>query len=145
MRLVITTPTVRVVDADDVVHIRARDASGAFGILRGHTDFVTALEVSVLRWRNAAGDERVAVVRGGVLRVIDGDRVEVASREVVSGDDLSELESSVLDRLRAEERAEGAARSAQRRLEASAVRLLYHHLHPEVAVRLTTTRGEGQS
>jgi len=138
VRLVITTPTDKVVDERDVVHVRGRDDSGAFGIARGHVDFVTALDVSIVHWRIADGTERVAAVRGGVLRVTRGDHIEIASREVVAGASLTELETSVLERLYREEAAEGEARAAQRRLEANAVRLLYHHLHPELVARLST-------
>ncbi len=45
MRLTVTTPLEMVVDARDVAHIRAEDSSGAFGILTGHADYITALEV----------------------------------------------------------------------------------------------------
>ena len=88
MKLVVSTPLEIVVEDDDVAHVRAEDASGAFGILRGHADFLTALSVSVLSWRDLRGRERHVALRGGVLEVRDGERVEVASREAVAGDDL---------------------------------------------------------
>ena len=50
MRLTITTPLAIVVEADDVAHLRAEDETGAFGILPGHADFLTALAVSVASW-----------------------------------------------------------------------------------------------
>ena len=36
MKLRITTPTAVVAEFDDVLHLRAEDASGAFGILPRH-------------------------------------------------------------------------------------------------------------
>jgi alternate F1F0 ATPase F1 subunit epsilon len=55
MRLLITTPTTVVVDETDVAAVRAEDESGSFGVLAGHTDFLTALVVSVVCWRRADG------------------------------------------------------------------------------------------
>ena len=57
MKLTVTTPLAIVVEADDVVHLRAEDETGAFGILPGHADFLTALAVSVVSWRDASGTE----------------------------------------------------------------------------------------
>ena len=43
IQLTITTPTSVAVKADGIAHVRAEDETGAFGILPGHADFVTAL------------------------------------------------------------------------------------------------------
>ncbi len=53
MKLLITTPTAVVINAQDVAAVRAEDESGSFGILNGHADFLTALTVSVVSWHNA--------------------------------------------------------------------------------------------
>ena len=58
MKLRIVTPLSVVVDEDGVQALRAEDASGGFGILRGHADF---LPVSRYRWSHGdAGTERNA-------------------------------------------------------------------------------------
>ena len=49
MKLSVATPLALVVEADDVRHLRAEDDTGAFGILPGHADFLTALAVSEAR------------------------------------------------------------------------------------------------
>ena len=67
IQLTITTPTAVAVQADGVAHVRAEDETGAFGILPGHADFVTALTPSVVSWRDADGREGHCAVRGGVL------------------------------------------------------------------------------
>ncbi len=79
MKLTVTTPLAIVVDADDVAHLRAEDATGAFGILTGHADFLTALTVSVATWRDGAGKEHHVAVRGGMLEVLGGDTIAVAT------------------------------------------------------------------
>ena len=58
MKLTVTTPLAIVLDVEDVAHLRAEDETGAFGILPAHADFLTALAVSVVTWRDAKGVER---------------------------------------------------------------------------------------
>ncbi len=72
MKLNVSTPLAIVVDADDLVYLRAEDETGAFGILPGHADFLTALAVSVMTWRDRTGVEHYIAVRGGILEVRGG-------------------------------------------------------------------------
>ncbi len=73
MKLTVTTPLAIITKADNVVHVRAEDDTGAFGILRGHADFLTALAISVLSWRDEGGAEHHIAVRGGMLAVSGGE------------------------------------------------------------------------
>ncbi len=68
MKLTVVTPQAVVVD-ENVSSIRAEDASGSFGILDRHADMLTALEVSVLIYRDRGGREQFVAVRGGLLTV----------------------------------------------------------------------------
>ncbi len=135
MRLRITTPGGLVVDATDVRHVRAEDATGAFGIQPGHTELVTTLAVSVLTWRDERGQERHAAVRGGVFRVRDGRQVDVATREAVVSDQLDALSHAVLSRLRQAADAEANARTRAAQLHASVVRYLYRYVRGERGAR----------
>jgi F-type H+-transporting ATPase subunit epsilon len=128
MRLLVTTPTTVVVDADDVQHVRAEDATGAFGILPGHADFITVLAVSVITWRNSADQVHHVAVRGGVLTVRDGSLVEVATRDAVGEDTLGELDEAVLARFRQEVVAETEARVSAARLQIATMRQLQRYL-----------------
>lgn len=130
MRLLVTTPMAVVVDAPDVRHVRAEDATGAFGLLRRHADFLTVLAVSVITWQDAAGHESHVAVRGGVLAVRAGD-VSVATREAIASDSLAELEPAVLERFRQDYEAEEIARSATARLETAVIRQICRYLRPE--------------
>lgn len=127
MRLVITTPAVVLVDRNDVRHVRAEDRTGAFGIEPGHAEFITALEVSVLTWRDAAGEEQHVAVRGGILTVC-GDTVEVASRQAVGEDTLERLGRAVLERFREEAREEEQEWLSTARLHIAMVRQLQRYL-----------------
>ena len=131
MRLLVTTPLATVVETQDAAHVRAEDPSGAFGILPGHADFLTALTVSVLTWRETSGREHHIALRGGALSVRDGSGVQVATPEAVAGDDLHQLESEVLVRFRRELEAERAAHTEAQRLHLAAIRQIMRLLRPE--------------
>jgi F-type H+-transporting ATPase subunit epsilon len=122
MHLLISTPIAVVADYDDVISVRAEDASGSFGILDGHADLLTALELSVVAWRNSVGQQRYCAVRRGVLSVRGGRQVAIATRQAQLSDDLDQLEHAVIDRLQAEADAERAERVSTLRLHTQAIR-----------------------
>jgi F-type H+-transporting ATPase subunit epsilon len=137
VKLRITTPTAVVAELDDVLHLRAEDASGAFGILPRHADFLTVLETSVVSWRRAGGVIGHCAVRGGVLTVQGGERIAIATRDAVPGDDLVKLEADVLATFRAKAAEEQSARADSARLQLAAVRRMFDYLRPERAQRST--------
>lgn len=130
MRVTVTTPLQIVVDADNVAHLRAEDETGAFGILRGHADFLTALAISVVSWRNGAGAEHHVAVHGGMLEVRGGATIAIVTREAVPGDDLHRLEVEVLTRFRRQLAEEQAARTDAQRLYLAAIRQICRFLRP---------------
>ena len=130
MRLIVVTPTEIALYEKGVRHVRAEDSTGAFGIERGHVDFLTTLAVCVVRWRDGRFKEHYIAVRGGVLRVRGGESVEIATREAVAGDDLGRLRSEVLSTMRGELDAERTARSGVLRMEHAAIRQIYRYLRP---------------
>lgn len=131
MRFVITEPTRMIVDFDDVVSVRAEDASGSFGILPGHADLITVLTPSVVAWRQADGRPGWCAVRRGVLAVNNGREVTIATRQAQLGDDLAALEHAVLDRFRADLDAERRARVVATRLHTAAIRQIIRALRQD--------------
>lgn len=131
MKLTVTTPLAIVVDADNVTHLRAEDETGAFGILPGHADFLTALIVSVASWRDDRGAEHHVAVRGGMLEVRGGKAIAIASPEAVTGDDLRQLESEVLARFHRQVVGEQDAHSDAQRLYLAAIRQIVRFLRAE--------------
>ncbi|MBY8826540.1 F0F1 ATP synthase subunit epsilon [Hephaestia mangrovi] len=121
MKLRITDPLQIVVDRD-VASVRAEDASGSFGILPGHADFLTALDISVVSWRDAVGTPGYCAVRNGILRVSGGDSVAIATREAHAGDDLDQLEAVVLAGYRRHVETERSERAAAAKLRMQAIR-----------------------
>jgi F-type H+-transporting ATPase subunit epsilon len=131
MHLMITEPTQVVVDRDDVVSVRAEDASGSFGILTGHADLITALTPSVVAWRQEDGTQGWCAVRRGVLSVRAGHEVAIATRQAQCGDDLASLEQAVAARFRTEQDADRQARVAATRLHTAAIREIIRALRPD--------------
>mgnify|MGYP006297422109 CR=1 FL=1 len=130
MKLAVSTPQGLAVSEEAVVSLRAEDASGTFGILARHADFVTVLSVSVLSWVREDGSRGYCAVRGGVLTVSGGERIDVATQEAVRGDELSQLELEVAGRLRAADEQAREARTDARRLHLAAVESLIRYARP---------------
>jgi F-type H+-transporting ATPase subunit epsilon len=130
VKLTIAVPTALVAEVEQVVHLRAEDASGAFGILPRHADFLTVLAISVVSWRHAGETERHCAVRGGILMVSGGERIAIATREAVLSDDLVRLESEVLEAFRRKADEEEAARAGSARLQLTAMRRILDYLRP---------------
>ncbi len=128
LSLRVTTPMAIVLDETGIASLRAEDASGDFGILPGHADFLTAIDAGVLRWRRAGGDWRFCALRGGIFRVTGGARVEIACREAVPGDDLAELQARVAEAHAAQLDAARQTRSEGTKLHARAIRHLMRQL-----------------
>jgi len=131
MILTITTPLAIVVDTTDVSHLRAEDETGAFGILPGHADFLTALSISVATWRDRTGIEHHAALRGGMFQVLNGDTITIATREAIVSDDLAHLQTKVLAAFRHETEAEKSARTDAQRLYLAAIRQISRFLKSE--------------
>ena len=130
MKLRIVTPLDVVVDQGGVTAVRAEDATGSFGILSGHADFLTSLAITVVRWTGGDGRRRYCAVRGGVLSIAAGHDISVATREAVAGDDLATLDQTVLARFRADLETERAEKFESTRLQLSAIRQIVSHLRP---------------
>ena len=128
LHLTLTTPLRILLQEDDIVSLRAEDASGDFGILPGHADFLTVIDAGVMRWRDHTGVWRYCAVRGGIFTVTGGREVRVACREGILSDDLPSLQARV-----AAARAEALDETRRTRtqgtqLHARAIRRLMHEL-----------------
>ncbi len=141
MKLTVSTPLAIVTEADDVAHLRAEDETGAFGILAGHADFLTALAISVVSWRDRRGGEHHIAVRGGMLEVRGGTAITIATREAVAADDLHRLQTEVLATFHRRNEAELAARTDAQRLYLAAIHQIYSFLRSERAPSLPRLRG----
>jgi F-type H+-transporting ATPase subunit epsilon len=128
VRLRITTPLSVIVDEDGILSLRAEDATGSFGILPHHADFLTSLAISIVSWQSGDEKRHYCAVRGGVLSVDAGRDIAVATREAVAGDDPGTLDQTVLGRFRADIETERTERVESTRLQLNAIRQIVSHL-----------------
>lgn len=131
MRLRIITPLAVVIEEEGVLALGAEDASGSFGILPRHADFLTSLTISVVGWKRADATRRFCAVRYGVLTVTGGQEISIATREAILGDDLATLDRTVLARFRADIEAERTEHVESTRLQLNAIRQIMRHLRPD--------------
>ena len=128
MRLRITTPLSMITDEDGVLSMRGEDATGSFGILPRHADFLTSLAISVVSWQAGDGTLRYCAVRRGVLSVLGGRYIAIATHEAVLGDDLAHLDQTVLARFRADLEIERTEHVESTRLQLNAIRRIVSQL-----------------
>jgi len=131
VKLLVTTPTAVIVDVDDATYVRGESETGSFGVLPRHADLLTVLTPSVLTWRDGAGREHYVAVRGGVLTIAGGERVRVATREAIAGDDLGQLETAVVAGFREAMRTEAESHGGAARMQLIAQRLIFRYLRSE--------------
>lgn len=77
-----------------VLHVRLKDRTGFFGIMKGHTDFLTVIEPSLCYYTDADKEESFLAVDGGILGIRE-DLVSLTSREVYESADAGELASII--------------------------------------------------
>jgi F-type H+-transporting ATPase subunit epsilon len=135
MKLRIVTPLSVVVDEDRVLAMRAEDASGSFGILQGHADFLTSLAISVVSWKSKDAVAHYCAVRRGVLSVTNGRNIVIATREAVTGDDLATLDKIVLARFEADQESERSSYIGGVALQLNAIRQIVGRLQSDRADR----------
>jgi F-type H+-transporting ATPase subunit epsilon len=130
MKLRIVTPLDVAVDEDGVTALRAEDATGGFGILPGHADFLTSLVTGVVRWTAQDGVRKYCAVRRGQLSVTGGSMIDITTREAVTGSDLAGLQQQVVARFEAARQSEQAEKVSSTQLELNAIRHIVNRLRP---------------
>src|SRR5210317_253504 len=115
VKLEIVTPDKAVVD-EEVKIIMAPGSLGEFGVLIGHTPFLTTLKTGIVRYTDAQGTERYVFVNGGFAEALP-DKVTVLADSAERREDID------LDRAKAaQERAEKRLEEARTREEINADR-----------------------
>jgi len=69
IKLEVVTPEKAVVDEDAQIVV-APGTLGEFGVLKGHTTFLTTLKVGAVRYTDANGQERFVFVSGGFAEAL---------------------------------------------------------------------------
>jgi F-type H+-transporting ATPase subunit epsilon len=102
IRLEIVTPE-KIVVSEDAQIVMAPGVLGEFGVLIGHTPFLTALKAGAVRYTEAQGSEHMVFVSGGFAEALP-DRVTVLAESAERRRDIDI------------ERARAALERAQKRL-----------------------------
>ena len=109
IRLEVVTPEKSVVSEDAQI-IMAPGSEGEFGVLDGHTPFLTTLKVGMLRYTDASGNEKAVFVSGGFAEALP-DRVTILAEaaERRKDIDMTRVEAAIA---RAEEHLRRASADA---------------------------------
>jgi F-type H+-transporting ATPase subunit epsilon len=119
IRLEVVTPQKEVVKEEAQIVV-APGMLGEFGVLIGHTPFMTSLNVGTIRYTDAQGQEHNVFVSGGFAEALP-DKVTVLAESAEKSQDID------IDRARA------AMERAQKRLEDKAADIDY--LRAEMALK----------
>lgn len=101
IRLEVVTPE-RYVVSEEAQIVMAPGSLGEFGVLSGHTPFMTSLNTGVIRFEDASGKECFVFVSGGFAEALP-DRVTVLADSAERRRDI-DVERAKAAQARAEER-----------------------------------------
>ena len=129
--LEVVTPQKAVVSEEAQIVV-APGSEGEFGVLRGHTTFLTSLKVGTLRYKDSSGKERYLFVNGGFAEVLPNKVTLLAEsaerRSQIDVDRARKAKERAEKRLSAASadvdmvRAEAALKRALHRLDIASVR-----------------------
>lgn len=92
----------RTEEVADTLSFVGRDGSGSFGLMAGHADFMTCLEVGLARFRTRQGGWRYLALPGAVL-TFSKDRLTLSTRHYLIDEDYHRISEAVAQHLLAEE------------------------------------------
>ena len=101
IRLEVVTPEKTVINEEAQI-VASPGTLGEFGVLRGHTPFMTTLKTGTIRFTDAQGTERFIFVSGGFAEALP-DKVTVLAESAERQGDI-DLERAQAARERAEKR-----------------------------------------
>ena len=105
IKLEIVTPDKAVV-SEDVQIVMAPGSLGEFGVLAGHTPFLTTLKSGIIRYTDAQGTEQYVFVNGGFAEALP-DKVTVLAESAEKRKDI-DLNRAKAAQQRAEKRLDEA-------------------------------------
>jgi F-type H+-transporting ATPase subunit epsilon len=99
--LEVVTPQKAVV-SEEAQSVVAPGSEGEFGVLKGHTTFLTSLKIGSLRYKDASGKDRYLFINGGFAEVLP-DKVTVLAESAERRKDI-DLDRAEAAKQRAEQR-----------------------------------------
>jgi F-type H+-transporting ATPase subunit epsilon len=101
-----------------VTHIRLKDESGFFGIMKGHVDFLTVLVPALCHYRDEQGAEIFIAVDEGIFCVRGGEAT-ITSKAVFESSDAEALAELIESSFQERKRSEAALREMLGKIERS--------------------------
>jgi F-type H+-transporting ATPase subunit epsilon len=126
IKLEVVTPEKTVV-SEDVQIVMAPGLLGEFGVLVGHTPFLTTLKTGVLRFNDAQGAEHMIFVSGGYAEALP-DKVTILAESAERRRDIDV------------ERAKTALERAQKRLAEQRSQAEFDFVRAQAALQRALTR-----
>jgi F-type H+-transporting ATPase subunit epsilon len=84
--LEVVTPQMAVVSEEAQIVV-APGSEGEFGVLKGHTTFLTSLKIGCLRYNDASGNEKLVFINQGFAEVLP-DKVTVLAESAERSNDI---------------------------------------------------------
>jgi F-type H+-transporting ATPase subunit epsilon len=103
IKLEVVTPERNVVETEAQI-VMAPGSEGEFGVLSGHTSFLSTLKTGILRYKDASGSDKSIFISGGFAEALP-EKITVLAE---SAENLEDIDV---------ERAKSAMERAEKRLE----------------------------
>ena len=126
IKLEVVTPEMAVVN-EDVQMVVAPGTLGEFGVLAGHTTFLTTLKVGIIRYSDTNGKERYVFVSGGFAEALP-DKVTILAESAERRKNIDP------------ERAQAALNRAQQRLQDEKAKEQVDFVRAKAALERALTR-----
>jgi F-type H+-transporting ATPase subunit epsilon len=108
----------------DVRSFVGEDASGSFGLMAGHTRFMTSLVFGLARFADSAGSWRFLALPGGMLYFHENE-MTISTRHYLIDADYARISSAIDEQLVAEEETLYDVKQSLRRMEEEMLRRLW--------------------
>jgi F-type H+-transporting ATPase subunit epsilon len=108
---------------DGVESFTGVDASGSFGLLAGHSRFMTMLSFGLSRFRTSSGDLYYLALPGGLVRFVEN-QLHISTRRYLRGADYEQIRASLQEQFAAEEADLHSVKQSLARLEREMFRRL---------------------
>jgi F-type H+-transporting ATPase subunit epsilon len=123
--LEVVTPSKAVVSEEAQIVV-APGSEGEFGVLKGHTTFLTSLKIGTLRYKDASGQEKLVFINGGFAEALPN-KVTILADSAERKEDI-DVERAKQAKERAEKRLTTKAENVDSVRAEAALRRAVHRL-----------------
>ena len=115
-------------DVPNITSFVGADKTGSFGIMPGHTRFMTMLVFGLARFREIDGDWRYLALPGGLL-YHDQSHLQITTRRYLIDDNYERISFLLDEQLRSEEQQLSTTKASLRRIEEEFFRRIWQLKH----------------